>query len=144
MSTLSLKKIGYLVNEGRKSHDFIVVMFKMWLTNNGVSEEKIMIQREMRGIQPDIVVLGEEGRIKSVWEIIEPDQNWNLRNKDVRKKLEVLIVKAYNHILAPEVSVLTDGISMLIYDQRGAVLTEINDLSKVEDDLEEKIKEIVL
>ncbi|MHA1616038.1 MAG: hypothetical protein ACTSX9_01870 [Candidatus Njordarchaeales archaeon] len=145
MNGISLKKIGELVSrEGKKSHDMIVVMFKMWLVSKGVLEEKIKVQEEILEVLPDIVVLCNDKKIESVWEIIEPEEEWNLRKEEVKKKLERLVVRTYLYLLKPSHVILTDGRSFIVYDSNSSIVMEINDLCSVNDSIEKKIEELLI
>ncbi|MHA1664659.1 MAG: hypothetical protein ACTSVW_02365 [Candidatus Njordarchaeales archaeon] len=127
----TLSRIGSLLREGKvkKRHDMIVYLFQVWLEKHGVKKEKMKILEEYKGIRPDIIVFKEDNSL-IVWEIIEPgDPNYDILNPEIRKKLENLLIRIYRHILKPKFIILTDGLSMIIYNSDGQIIKILDDLS---------------
>lgn len=145
MSEFSLARIGLLVKEGdvKKTHNMIVYLFQLWLEREGVGRENMKIMEEYRGLSPDIIVYSESDII-SVWEIIEPDQEWDLLAQEVRRKLENIVLRAYAYVYKPRAIVLTNGIQFYIYDKMLNPIREILDLSKINKNDEEELKHYLI
>jgi len=142
----NLSRIGKLLRENkvRKTHDMIVYLFQLWLEKKGVPLKNMIILDEYKGLSPDIIVFNNNKVVSSVWEIIEPDPQWDINNETVREKLEKMLIRAYARVYSPRVIVLSDGMSMFIYDSSGKLLYRISDLSKIDRKKEKQIEEIIL
>lgn len=143
----SLRKIGNLIKsrEVKATHDMIVYLFQLWLEKHGVSLKDMKILEEYMGLAPDIIVFANtSSNILSVWEIIEPDPNWNIDVKTIRTRLESMLIRPYIYVYKPKIVVLTNGTRFIIYDSKGNVIEDIADLSLIDNEKEKKIEQLLL
>ncbi len=142
----SLKKIGELVKykKIKASHDMIVYLFQLWLERHGVSIKKMKILEEFKGLAPDIIVFKDNSNISVIWEIIEPDPEWDISIESIKTKLERMLIRPYIHVYKPKIVVLTNGTRMIIYDSKGNQIKEVTDLSLIDSEKEKEIEEILL
>lgn len=140
----NLAKIGNLVkNEKKQSHDMIVYLFQLWLEKKGINSSNLIILEEYKGLTPDIIVHNNE-EVQIVFEIIEPDPSWDIDQKEVRQKLERMLIRAYSYVYKPKIIVLSNGIKMLIYDQNCNIIEKIDDLSQITNEKEKYIEKLLL
>ncbi len=141
----SLKRIGELIKSKkvRATHDMIVYLFQLWLEKHGVPLKKMKILEEYMGLAPDILVFNNNN-IFTVWEIIEPDPEWDINVEAIRTKLERMLVRPYIYVYKPRFVVLTNGTRFIIYDSNGNVVSDIADLSSIDNEKEKEIEEILL
>jgi len=141
----SLKKIGDLIKSKKvkATHDMIVYLFQLWLEKHGISLKDMKILEEYMGLAPDILVFNNNG-ISTVWEIIEPDPDWDINVETIRTKLERMLVRPYLYVYKPRIVVLTNGTRFIIYDSKGNVIEDIADLSLIDSEKEKEIEHVLL
>lgn len=142
----SLRKIGELIKTRRikATHDMIVYLFQLWLEKHGIPLSKMKILEEFKGLAPDIIVFRDDSKISAVWEIIEPDPDWNIEVESIKTKLERMLVRPYIYVYKPKIVVLTNGTRLIIYDSKGNIIDDINDLSIINAEKEEEIERMLL
>ena len=139
-SGLTLRKIARIVKQEHKKHDYIVALFQMYLERLGVPRNSLLIMEEYKGLQPDIVWV-HNGFPVIVFEIMDPDAN--IRDPSVRKRFENMLIWPYIQILRPWYTVLSDGVSMYIYDYKFDLVYFIEDLEKIDQNEEHRIRKML-
>ncbi len=139
-SGLSLRRIARIVREERRKHDYIVALFQMYLERAGVPRSSLLVMEEYKGLQPDIVWI-HNGFPVVVFEVMDPDAN--IRDPAVRRRFESLLILPYIQVLRPWYVVLTDGISLFIYDYQFTLVYSVEDLESIGSEEEHKIRKIL-
>ena len=136
----SLKKIAEIVKNEKRKHDYIVALFQLYLENLGVPKESIVVMQEYRGLQPDLVWV-HNGYAVIVFEIMDPDVN--IRDPNVRQRFERLVIYPYIQFIRPWYVVLTDGISMYIYDYQFNLVYQRDSLLDLTPEEEKSIRKML-
>jgi len=139
-SGLTLRRIAQIVKREKRKHDFVVALFQMYLEGAGVPRSSLLVMEEYKGLQPDIVWV-HNGFPVVVFEVMDPDVN--IRDPSVRKRFENLLILHYVRILRPWYVVLTDGISLYIYDYQFALVYAVEDLESISSEEEHRIRKIL-
>ena len=136
----SLRRIAEIVYKEKRKHDYIVALFQLYLQNLGVPRENIIVMQEFRGFQPDLVWV-HNGFAVVVFEIMDPDAN--IRNPAVRQRYEKLIIVPYIQFIRPWYVVLTDGLSLYIYDYQFKLVYRNDNLLELTPEEERNIRKML-
>ena len=138
--SFSLRRIAEIVKKEKRKHDFIVAMFQMYLEHCGIPKENLLIMQEYKGLQPDIVWIHNNYAVL-VFEVMDPDVN--IKDENVRKRFEHMLILPYIKVIRPWYVILTDGISMYIYNYEFKLVYSVDDLEKISPEEEKKIRELL-
>ncbi|MCR8453582.1 MAG: hypothetical protein NDP13_01160 [Crenarchaeota archaeon] len=140
MGSLSLKKIARIVKTENRKHDFIVALFQMYFEKSGVPRSNLIVMDNYNELQPDLVWVHNNFPVVVV-EVMDPEVN--IRDPTVRGRFEKLLVLPYIQILRPWYVVLTDGISMFIYNYEFKLVYQNDDLEGISSEEEHRIRKIL-
>jgi len=139
-NSYSLKRIAEIVVREKRKHDYIVALFQLYLQKLGVPRENILVMQEYKGLQPDLVWI-HNGFAVLVFEVMDPDVN--IRDPGIRKRFESLIVLPYIQYIRPWYVVLTDGVSLYIYDYQFRLIYQKDNLMSITPEEEKQIRKIL-
>lgn len=137
---LSLRKIAKIVKTEKRKHDFIVALFQMYFENAGVPRNCLLVMEKYRELQPDLIWV-HNGFPVIVLEVMDPEIN--IRDPNARGRYEKLLILPYIQILRPWYVVLTDGISLYIYDYKFKIIYHVDDLETISNEEERNIRRIL-
>ena len=150
MAIKTIRDIGRTLRERsdlKASHGVIIYLIEKYLESLGLVKDKdFRVEENINDLELDIITIDGQGRISTVWEVIEPDPIYNIDNNEFLTKIEKLLIRTYSIILKPKYIILTDGKVFYIYDKKGNRLQSLSldDLTAADDEFEEKIRKIIL
>ena len=136
----SLRRIAEIVVKEKRKHDFIVALFQLYLEHCGIPKSHLIIMEEYKGLNPDIVWI-HNGYAVLIFEIMDPSAN--IRDPSIRRRYETLLVLPYIKVIRPWYVVLTDGISMYIYNYEFKLVYQNDNLLEITPEEEKRIKKLL-
>ncbi len=125
----------------------IIWMFMRYLESLGFKRgEDFDIESNLNNVDVDIVIYDNNKRPVVIVDVIEPSNFSSLRDENFVKLVERVLVRSYIYALKPEFVVVTDGLSIFVYDKNGLRINELSseDLSRVDNAFETRFRSILL
>jgi len=146
----TIADIAKILKERRdlKAKEGIIIwMFMRYLESLGFERGKdFEIESNLNNVEVDLVIYDMNRKPVVIIDVIEPSSFGNLQDQNFITLIERVLVRSYIYALNPKYIVITNGFSLLVYNEKGVMIDELStsDLSSVDSNFEIRFREILL